>query len=369
MDLNAFDDYPFHQGFAPLHVPATSDSHYNDGYWFGWYRGDKYFFAGMRLHPNNNVMDGYAGLVAGEEQTNLRVSRALLPNHSETTVGPLSVQILEPMKRIRLRLEPNETGVTFDVEVTHAAPMYLEAPHIQYRYGRVLNRLNRYSGPTWVTGTAVHDGVEIEIDNWHGARDHSWGVRSTMGPYVPIGGVEEKRADPRAMRLWFPFAVEGHAGFFHTHENMYVDTLDFEGRIVYDDGRVVDLTSVEHRFRYHPGTRRIKAGDVEVWTTAGDRLEYSFEVVAHAVHPQGFGYTRGWFDRGQPGVFRGVSYSEWDRFVVSDPAKALGPEHIEPEDRLGGTEFSADLVGPDGAKGMVMVEHMLYGRYDPYGFE
>lgn len=37
MHLSAFDDFPFHQYNQPFHVPETSDSHFNDGYYFGFF--------------------------------------------------------------------------------------------------------------------------------------------------------------------------------------------------------------------------------------------------------------------------------------------------------------------------------------------
>ena len=63
MQLNPFDDFPFHQALSPIDVPATSDSHFNDGYYFAFYRPGLHVFMGLRLHPNSNVMDGYAGAV------------------------------------------------------------------------------------------------------------------------------------------------------------------------------------------------------------------------------------------------------------------------------------------------------------------
>ena len=88
MRLNPFDDYPFHQAIAPLDVPATSDPHFNDGYWFSFYREGTYAFCGLRLHPNSNVMDGYGGVLHDGVQRNVRFSRALRPRTNELAVGP-----------------------------------------------------------------------------------------------------------------------------------------------------------------------------------------------------------------------------------------------------------------------------------------
>ena len=91
--LNPFDDYPFHQAITPIDIPASSDPHFNDGYWFSFYRAGSYAFCGLRLHPNSNVMDGYAGAVHGGEQRNIRLSRALRPRTNELTIGPFRLEI------------------------------------------------------------------------------------------------------------------------------------------------------------------------------------------------------------------------------------------------------------------------------------
>jgi hypothetical protein len=96
--------------------------------------------------------------------------------------------------------------------------------------------------------------------------------------------------------------------------------------------------------------------------------DYEFEAACDPAHPQGFGYTYGWSDGGHLGVYRGEYAEEFDRFRVDDPAAALGPEHVPVDRRLGGTEFVVNVSGPRG-DGMAHVEHMIYGPYEPAGFE
>lgn len=370
LTLNPFDDYPYHQHMMPNDVPATSDPHFNDGYWWSWYGPGTYFFCGLRVHGNNNVMDGYAGVVRDGVQHNIRVTRALRPEPNRLQVGPLTVQIVDPLKVQRLTLDDNPSGVTFDVHATASCPLFVETPYVHYRYGRVLNHLIRYSGSVRATGTATVLGSPVTVDDWYGARDHSWGIRSTMGPHVPIGGASEAEddADRRALRLWVPFETDRDKGFFHLHEDRTGRTLDFEGRVYRADGTIVPLASVRHALRYHPGTSRLCAGEFTLVHHDGSEEEYAVEVVCEPAHPQGFGYTRGWSDGGNPGVYRGVAYAEHDRFDVSDPAGLAGPEHVDPRRRLGGTEFATRCTGPQGSVGMAHVEHMIYPPYEPYGF-
>jgi hypothetical protein len=369
VELQRFDDYPFHQAVGSVATPVTSDSHFNDGYYFAWYRPGEHWFCGLRVHPNNNVMDGYAGVVRGGEQRSIRVSRALHPDYDHLEVGPLKVAILEPMQRQRITLADNESALSFAVEVTATAPPHTEHGHTQYRHGRLLNHLIRYTQLGRAFGSVTADGTSQEVADWHSCRDHSWGIRSTMGPYVPIGGIEGRDVDPRAIRIWIPFETDSHSGFFHTHEDAEGQPLDFEGRLDFADGTSKPLTAVRHAFRYHEGSQRLSHGSFTLIDGDGEEHAYDFAASADPAHPQGFGYTRGWSDGGQPGVYRGEYAEEVERFRTDDPARALGPDHVPEGRRLGGTEFTSTITGPEGTQGMAHIEHMIYGKYKPYGFQ
>ena len=62
MQLSDFDEYPFHQHPTPFNIPFTSDVHFNDGYFCATFADDWYVVTGVRLHPNMNVIDGFAGM-------------------------------------------------------------------------------------------------------------------------------------------------------------------------------------------------------------------------------------------------------------------------------------------------------------------
>jgi hypothetical protein len=363
LPMHPHDDYPYHQAITPMGSPVTSDPRFNDGYYFAFYREDRHVFCGLRFHPNNNVVDGYAGAVAGGVQRGFRASRALDADRSTIGVGPLRVEIIEPMVSQRVVCEANDHDIAFDIVMTASCPAFFETPHVQYRYGRVLNHVLRYTQPARATGVVTIDGVDEQVDGWFAARDHSWGIRQMMGPPLPIRGSTPLEPDPRALRLWVPFAVGAHAGFFHLHEDVDGEVLDCEGRLEPADGSAGEsqaIVAVRHDLSYLPDSRRLSAGVLELVLESDEPLRLEFGVACAPAHPQGFGYGRGWSDGGNPGVWRGVAYQEGERFDVSDPGEVAGPPHSDPSRRLGGTEFVSTLVGPGGAFGMAHVEHMLY---------
>ncbi|NBX51977.1 hypothetical protein EBT25_19070, partial [bacterium] len=114
MNLHDIDDLPFHQTPTPFNVLATSDVHFSDGYYFATYAKDWYISAGLRLHPNNNVIDGFATIAHHDEQRSCRFSRALRPDYTVLKIGPLSLEITSPMKSVRMILKESPINLSFD---------------------------------------------------------------------------------------------------------------------------------------------------------------------------------------------------------------------------------------------------------------
>jgi hypothetical protein len=369
LPLTRLDDYPWHQTTEPFPLASTADPRFNDGYYWGFYAEGCFAYFGLRLYPNTNVMDGYGGAAVGGEQRTVRASRALRPRVDELNVGPLRLTIQEPMQRQRISVGENDSGVSFDVVVEASGPPFFEEPHVHYRRGRLLNHVLRYTQLGRAQGTITVDGSVREVERWYGVRDHSWGLRASMGPVIPLRGTEPTIGDPRAIRIWLPWEIDGQQGLFALHEDAHGKLVDFEGFLRDGDRAEVPLVSARHAFQYTPGTRRLERGTFAVKTAEGDEHEFTFEVVAGPLSPQGFGYVRGWKDKQPPGVYRGAEHVESDRFRIDDPHTVAGPDHVEPHRRLGVSEYPSILRHSDGRQGMTQIEHAVYGPYHPYGLE
>jgi hypothetical protein len=370
MRLHDIDDLPFHQQPTPFDQAATSDPHFNDGYFFGFMTEGWYFIAGLRLHPNMNTVDGFACATHDGEQQCVRFSRALRPRYTDLSVGPFTLEVLEKMQRQRLVLTENPGGIEFDVELTAQAPPFVETRYQHVRYGRLINDTLRYNQVIRANGTAKVNGEILAVDSWWGLRDHSWGIRSSMGPRTKFGGVDKPadEQDERAYRLWVPFDVGDHTGFFHTHENRSGEPLDFEGRLDFPDGKSVGLRGVNHKVEYHPGTRWVVGGSFELIGDDGSVRSYRFSSGGTPADVQGGGYYGGWLDGGSAGVYRGPETVEQSRYRAAADAQPSGPDHIPPDKRWGPTEFPVVISCDGGGQGMAHFEHAVFGAYEPYGF-
>lgn len=378
MRITGFDEFPFHQHPLPFGVPATTDPKFNDGYFFAFYAADWYVVAVLRLHPNVNVIDAGVSIAHADRQRAVRFSRALRPRQEELFVGPLRLEIVEPMRTVRLTLDDSPLGATFDVVLETQAPPVVENRYQHYKYGALVNDTLRYTQVVKASGRAQVDGQELDLDGWYGLRDHSWGVRTSLGVPVRIGGTERtgEESDDRAIRFWVPFQVDdasdgAHCGFFNTHEDADGRVLDFEGRLDFADGRSVGLVSLEHDLSYEPGTPRPTGGSIVLVDEEGEKHRYSMSASGTPADVHGVGYYGGWHDGRSGGNWRGVEHMEHDEYDASAAAHPTAPDHVPAKRRMGPTEYPMFMTydGPHGpVSGMAHLEHHIFGNYHRYGF-
>src|ERR1700743_1011715 len=115
--LNKLDDFPIHQTPEPIAHPATSDRNVYDRTWFNGYANDGsyYFGIGMAIYPYRGVLDcAFSVVPPGNRQHCSSASRRAPTERTDMQVGPFRIEVLEPMKRARVVLEENESGITCD---------------------------------------------------------------------------------------------------------------------------------------------------------------------------------------------------------------------------------------------------------------
>jgi hypothetical protein len=102
------DDYPVHQAPASLaHVMGGHPNAY-DRFWFNAYREDLFVGISLGLYPNRGVIDAAVGVVHGGVQRSVFTSGVLRAR--ETRVGPISVEIVEPLRVNTVRVDAPDQG-------------------------------------------------------------------------------------------------------------------------------------------------------------------------------------------------------------------------------------------------------------------
>ena len=154
--MTPYDEFPVHQTSLPFsHIPST-DYSWDDGYWFAIFNPAEKVFVGVgaRVNPNTDMFGGYAFVnIAGVQRT-VRFSRVWRPNF-DLSIGPLQIRFPEPLKKIQLKLDRNDSGIEFDFLWQGTSPAYLEDHHVVTQRGRRTTEQSRYSQAGKVSGHLV----------------------------------------------------------------------------------------------------------------------------------------------------------------------------------------------------------------------
>ncbi len=288
---------------------------------------------GLGKYTNRNVMDAYAAVSRGKEQLTVRASRALAPAPTQTMIGPIRYEIVEPLRKIRFRLEPNETQpIAFDWLFESVLPPFPEErTHLRAGY-RISADLVRYHQIGRASGWIELDGERTEMtpERWVSTRDHSWGVRYDVG--VPPGDVEPRPGIPPGlgfMMIWCPVLMQRADGTpygLHLHFT-WIRGHGFEqkmttARVEHPDGREEAIADIAPRLRFDEKNRRLLGG--ELVCTMADRTKRPLElrVLGDTGVHLGAGLYFG-FDGHHHGEWRGALHVEGERIAdCTTPAQA-----------------------------------------------
>jgi hypothetical protein len=113
------DDFPIHQLPTPVAEVGTERNFY-DRYFFNGYNedGSIFFGAAFCVYPNLNIKDGSFILVLNGVQHNFRYSDVLNHERMETGVGCLKIEIIKPLKQLRIIVEDNVKDISVDISFT-----------------------------------------------------------------------------------------------------------------------------------------------------------------------------------------------------------------------------------------------------------
>lgn len=357
--LHPFDDYPIHQTPQPLLHPVTDSPNAYDRYFFnGWSPDGELFFAtAFGVYPNRRVMDGAFSVVVDGVQHNVRASRTCPVDRTETVVEPITVEVVEPMRRLRVAVA-DRFGLTADLLFTAITPA-IEEPRFQHSVGTVLRmdltRLTQFG--RW-EGWIDLDGTRIDVDQAHvGVRDRSWGIRA----------VGERPAGPAAMPqffwIWAPTVFDDrctHLGLNHEadgrpwHQGGAVTARIGPDEPTIDPARVQPGASAEVDVAWAPGTRWAETITTRLGRWEAEPVEVSYEPVAR-FQMSGIGYLHPEWGHGR---WRADHDATRDEIVLDDvDPLAIDMIHIQALSRARWGDRT----------GMGVVEQLVLGPHEPTG--
>ena len=333
--LTKADEWPRHQVARTFDTVASDSPHWSDGYYFTASddAGTASLYTALRLYANNDVMDGYACVHLDGRQHNLRWSRRLRPAIDDLAVGPLAVEVLEPLARLRTTCAPNPYGISYDVTWTGLHEPYLEGYVERYAGGRLTAQRCNYDQCCDVSGWVEVAGRRLELtDRWVGVRDHSWGLGRTGGPVTPAAAPQPAGAGHSsfAVRQWVMARFPGRVVFWQLHQDADGRYTMFESRVLPRDGSAPWSYVGPGELVLHlvPGHRRLRTGSLSLLRPDGGADRFRFTVVGGPVYLQGGGYWQGFDDGLGRGVYRGEDHGEGEVWDVSSPSEVRDPKGL-----------------------------------------
>jgi hypothetical protein len=362
--LSKADDFPIHQLPEPI-ATAGTDRNFYDRYFFNGYAPDGavFFAAALGVYPHLNIMDAAFAISYQGIQRNLHASRYLNGERLDTSVGPIKVEVIEPLVRLRVVVDKNPHGIRADLHFTARAAA-IEEPRFTHRRGtRTFFDYTRMTqNGTW-TGWIEIGGTRIEIGpDYMGTRDRSWGVR-------PIGAADPQPQVPPSLPqfywLWAPLNFPDHVSLFDInsdsdgrpwHQNGAVAPVDNTGA----QSAVDFMASADAALVFESGTRHAKAATINLRRWNGKAIKIVLELGVK-FYMAGIGYLNPDWGHGQHKGPNELGYDEIGLAQVDNSAPTR--LHIQ-------AFCKAQWLEEDRApiQGIGILEQLIVGPHAPSGF-
>lgn len=355
--LTRGDDYPIHQTPEPI-AYAGSDRNFYDRYFFNAYSPDgaRFVAVAFGVYPALNVADAHVSVLEGETQRCLHASRILNMERMDLSVGPIRIEILEPLQRLKVTVERAE-GISAEL-VFEGRAFPIEEPRFVKRNGpRLFMDYTRLTQNCFVSGWVEVDGRRSDASSWLGTRDRSWGIR-------PVG-LADPQPTPGGQLAgffwqWTPVNFDDRSVFFHV--NADPDGRPWNTRAVIlpdgagaDGGVHAEGATMEAPLRQ--GLRHAERGTLTI-PLEGGAARVDFEPVATFLM-RGIGYGGEWRHGALQGELR-VAREDID--VGAADMSAMENLHIQAVSKA-----VLRQPGEPERQGVGVFEQLILGPYKPYG--
>ena len=361
MVLTKADDFPIHQTSEPIAYSGT-DRNFYDRYFFNGQGadGEGFFALAFGVYPHLNIADASFCVVRDGVQICLHGSRWLELERMDLTVGPIAIEVVEPLRQLVLRVAAAEQGVAAEI-MFEARAFPVEEPRFIRRHGprafmdyTRLTQNGRYSG--WIEV----DGRRTAVDGFTGTRDRSWGVR-------PVGARDAQDLvppqPPQFYWIWAPTNFARGSFFFHSTEDAAGTPWNRRAVWAPDGATAPELRELEgatFRAEWKSGSRHASRAVVTV-EGEGSRREIIFEP-DYEFYMLGLGY-------GHPHWTHGLAHGRLEvarEDLKLDQIDRALPQHLHVQAVCKVTHRD-DAGAEDVGRGVL--EQLVIGGHRPSGFE
>jgi len=358
--LSKADDFPIHQTPEPIAYAGT-DRNFYDRYFFNGYNpdGSGFFAVAFGTYPHLNVVDAHVSVIRNDVEHCVHASRILNMERFDLEVGPIRIEVVEPLKRLKLTLKPTD-GLAAEFNFDGRA-LPIEEPRFIRRNGpRTFMDYTRLTQNGRYTGWIEIDGKrEALAAGCVGTRDRSWGVR-------PIGAPDSQptpnSAPPGFFWQWTPLNFADRSVFFHFTADSSGVPWNTRAVIAPDGASVAELQEIEHADMavvLQEGTRHAKGATLTIPLPNQPDVRIAFTPVQTFLM-RGIGYTHPKWGHGR---LHGALEVEREDIGLKDLNLAsMENLHIQALSKL-----KLSQEGRADQDGMGVFEQLCFGPYPPLG--
>jgi hypothetical protein len=363
--LTPLDDFPLHQTPEPVaHYGSPSRNAY-DRYFFNGYTrdGDLFFAVAMGLYPNRQVIDASVSVLTGGVQHSLHASGRVPVDRRQTAVGPIRIEVVEPLRRLRILVDDPDHGFSAELEFSARTPA-VEEPRFTHRQGPMTTfdytRMSQWG--SWSGTLSVGDDTwSLDDLDVLGTRDRSWGIR-------PVGERDAggaPGASPQFFWLWAPINFDDACTHFDSNEfadgrpwhryGSIVPVLSSSDDAVFGPGTEPEpMRDANWSIHWQPGTRRARAATIELMPWRGDPERIELEPIA-TFQMLGLGYLHPEWNHGN---WHGELAVDAESWTVAD-LNPLDPRHFHVQQLVRATWGDRTGIG--------VLEQLAIGPHEPSG--
>ena len=201
--------------------------------------------SGYGNNPNTGSGLGYVkvSLADGRHWDLLSGRPVTGDDRGDLRAGPMRWTCVEPLKKWRLDVEPNGSGIEWELYYEPTAPMWELLPmKVRDKDGQMLADMYHMKEPGRWSGWVQIDGERISVDGFHGGRDRTFGVR--VADKIDFWLWLDAGFEDRAIEAWIIESCDGTVN--------YVD-----GGITHADGTLSKrFVKIEHDVEFDGDTKR-----------------------------------------------------------------------------------------------------------------
>ncbi len=354
MVLTKGDDFPIHQTPEPVAYAGT-DRNFYDRYFFNGYApdGGGFFPLAFGVYPHLDVADAHFSFIRDGMQYSLHASAELGMERMAMRVGPIAIEIVEPLNRLRVTIDEAD-GISGEFTFTGRA-FPIEEPRFIHRIGpRAFMDYTRLTQNGSYKGWIALDGDKREIAaGTLGTRDRSWGIR-------PVGA-RDMQPNPSAPApsffwQWTPINLPDGSLFFHINADPTGEAWNTRAAWAPNGANASGITEGTGQLscELEGGSRWPTSGSLAL-DCEGAPASVTLEPIQR-FQMRGLGYTHPEWNHG---LHHGPLEVAREDMLLSklDP---LAPENLH-------VQILSKVTDDQGREGLGVFEQLIIGPYAPLG--